>query len=969
MLRPNWFVGQRRKSVVYSPLLALLSMGASHQALADCMASAAAGIILDCAGDSEINAPVSNTAGSVNPSVAIRLTDVADLTNNSAISSSIAGGVLTITNNNFSVYGIWGQVAGSPPVSPTNVTEFSVDNFGTISVSHAGRGLVAGIYAQGDVEEFTVNNYGAISVTRGPQTVVSVSAAGAVTVKPNNDSTLQGTLGIAAGIYNNEEEVETEIVNNYGTIKATGQLTAGIYSRANSLLIENYGTIEAVPGVGIVNAAIATYDGRIQADGPEGVTPATTRVVTYGKTFLDNYGTINGDIQVIEQANLSFMGALLGGIDLSLAAQTNRRDSEILNANIINGNVYLGAGNHVLTNTQDGEITGNIVVDQRRAITPPTPTALPFAISVASRPEGEGGDDDDDDDPLADTYSSYVEFVAAIPDHHFEFDNAGVVDGNVTVFTNLAGTASTIELRPHITGDGAGSSADAPSTESGYITGTLAIGEGTWAGGVTTSKIDATTMTPVIDSVVRSGEWFLVAQTLYGSELPTIVEDSFLVDWTAAKNSSNSLVIGSTVADASIVEGLSNPGIAALNSLLQGGDDEVNALGGAVESLTDEDDVRKVGEQLAPETNFATQQAALTLNFITGSYIDNRLVGVGATSGGSGAQFAAASGLGMTQTARTAQTAEGRMSLGLGTNDGRMDIGANDGRMDAGIYDEQPDPRRGYTSALWGQAFGAGLEQDERSNVDGYDAHIYGGIAGVDNWIDQRTRLGFAAGYGNTSIDGTGDTAQNETDIDSYLGILYGAYKGNGWYASTRLGYAWHDYETTRVLNAGGLSDTATGSHSGNQYTAAAEIGAPLHHMGGTFTPVASLTWSRLDQDGYSEASSGGMGLTIASQENDSLASGLGAKALIPIAAATLLEGRAIWYHEFEDTNQQVTAAFAGGPDFTAAGPSVGRDTAAVGVGLFAYASPGVSFQLNYDALLREDFIGHTGSGRVKMEF
>ena len=76
------------------------------------------------------------------------------------------------------------------------------------------------------------------------------------------------------------------------------------------------------------------------------------------------------------------------------------------------------------------------------------------------------------------------------------------------------------------------------------------------------------------------------------------------------------------------------------------------------------------------------------------------------------------------------------------------------------------------------------------------------------------------------------------------------------------------------------------------------------------------------------------MGLTIASQENTSLSSGLGAKALIPIAIGTLLEGRAIWYHEFEDTNQQVTAAFGGGPNFNAAGPGVGRDTAAVGAGL-----------------------------------
>jgi outer membrane autotransporter protein len=410
---------------------------------------------------------------------------------------------------------------------------------------------------------------------------------------------------------------------------------------------------------------------------------------------------------------------------------------------------------------------------------------------------------------------------------------------------------------------------------------------------------------------------------------------------------------------------LSNSGIAALNGLMQGGNDTVNALGGAVQNLN-AGDARKAGEQLAPETNFATQQAAWTLNFLTGSYIDNRLAGVGATGGGA-AGFGAPSGLGMQQSASASQAPEGRMSLGLGSNDGRMNIGANDGRLDAGPYDDQPALRT-YSSAMWGQVFGAGLTQNERANVDGYDSHIYGAMAGVDNWINPNTRLGFAGGYGNTSIDGSGDTEKNKTDIDSYLGILYGAHKGSGWYFSGRLGYAWNDYSTSRYLTVP-VTGSATGSHSGNQYMAAGEIGAPFHFMGGALTPVASLTWSQLDQDGYTEASNGGMGLTVASQENTSLSSGLGAKALIPIAAGTLLEGRALWYHEFEDTNQQVTAAFGGGPNFNAAGPGVGRDTAAVGMGLFAFAESGVSFQLNYDALLRQDFIGHTGSGRVKVEF
>lgn len=47
----------------------------------------------------------------------------------------------------------------------------------------------------------------------------------------------------------------------------------------------------------------------------------------------------------------------------------------------------------------------------------------------------------------------------------------------------------------------------------------------------------------------------------------------------------------------------------------------------------------------------------------------------------------------------------------------------------------------------------------------------------------------------------------------------------------------------------------------------------------------------------------------------------------------------------------------------------MGRDTANLGVGLLAFTGTGTTFQINYDALLREDFIGHTGSAKLKFDF
>lgn len=139
---------------------------------------------------------------------------------------------------------------------------------------------------------------------------------------------------------------------------------------------------------------------------------------------------------------------------------------------------------------------------------------------------------------------------------------------------------------------------------------------------------------------------------------------------------------------------------------------------------------------------------------------------------------------------------------------------------------------------------------------------------------------------------------------------------------------------------------------------------------GSVLTPVASLTYSYLDQDGYTEASGSGMALAIDSQSNDSLVSGLGVKALMPIAHDTVLEARAVWLHEFSDTAQVVTASFAaGGGTFTAAGPGVGRDSAALGVGLLATIGAESTFQLNYDANVREDFVAHIGSAQLTVRY
>ena len=112
------------------------------------------------------------------------------------------------------------------------------------------------------------------------------------------------------------------------------------------------------------------------------------------------------------------------------------------------------------------------------------------------------------------------------------------------------------------------------------------------------------------------------------------------------------------------------------------------------------------------------------------------------------------------------------------------------------------------------------------------------------------------------------------------------------------------------------------------------------------------------------------MALAVGSQNNDSVVSGLGLKGLVPIANDTVIEGRALWLHEFADNAQIVTASFAaGGGSFTAAGPAVGRDSADLGIGMLAQIGFNSTFEINYDANVREDYLAHVGSARIDVHF
>jgi len=355
-----------------------------------------------------------------------------------------------------------------------------------------------------------------------------------------------------------------------------------------------------------------------------------------------------------------------------------------------------------------------------------------------------------------------------------------------------------------------------------------------------------------------------------------------------------------------------------------GNNSGLQALSQAVNDLTSDADIRKAGAQLRPESTTTTTQAAMgavgqALNTIAARTDSVR---VAASEAGSG-------------------LATGETPLGLG---------------------------------VWGQAFGATASQSRRADIDGYDADTVGLAFGADFRVLDPLRVGLSFAYARTNVDSTGDRSGSGQEIDSYITSLYGSYSGRGWYLDGTLTYGLHQYESSRAVTfASTSSQTLTADYSGQQLGARAEAGLPLPIGRAVLTPLVSLAYNHLSQDGYSERG-GAAALTVGSSETDSLRSGLGAKASATVATVGNWEirpnARLVWLHEFNQSAPEQTASYvAGGSSFTTPGSDIATEHVDLGIGVDLASVRDVTLSAKYDADLADRYVGHAGSLQLRAEF
>jgi outer membrane autotransporter protein len=257
-------------------------------------------------------------------------------------------------------------------------------------------------------------------------------------------------------------------------------------------------------------------------------------------------------------------------------------------------------------------------------------------------------------------------------------------------------------------------------------------------------------------------------------------------------------------------------------------------------------------------------------------------------------------------------------------------------------------------SSVWLAAFGALGEQDNNDGFEGYDTRMSGAMLGYDIPVSVDTRAGLGIRFSRTELDG--NTFDTDADVDSYQATAYLGYTPGPWFANAALAYGLDDYSESRHVVFTGVDETVNASYRGHQYTAYGVTGYHLYvdNFRTVITPNASLQYTRLHTNDYTETGDDAITLHVDDQNYNFLQSSLGVKIAHDVALSVTKivrpELHANWLHSFNNERMKNDASFtSGGSAFRVDGMKNSREVGNVGAGLLFAGDRAWSVEGVYD--------------------
>jgi outer membrane autotransporter protein len=280
------------------------------------------------------------------------------------------------------------------------------------------------------------------------------------------------------------------------------------------------------------------------------------------------------------------------------------------------------------------------------------------------------------------------------------------------------------------------------------------------------------------------------------------------------------------------------------------------------------------------------------------------------------------------------------------------------------ILQHAPENRWG----VWMTGFGDFVDVNGDGNAPGYNFTTGGVSLGLDYRITDQLAIGVMGEYSHTW---TSLNPGGHIDVDSGRGGVYATWFSHGFYLNGAIYGGHNTYDSGRA----GLEGLANGSTEGAEWSTFVGGGYDFHFGPLTVGPVASLQYTDVGIDSFSENGSLAP-LAIHSGSAESLRSDAGFRLFYQWQVGKILIEpslkAAAWEHEYKYSALPITAGFAGvpGPSATFFGPAEGHDSAVISAGLSAQVTSTITVYVNYDGQLgRDNYDSNAVTGGVRISF
>lgn len=267
---------------------------------------------------------------------------------------------------------------------------------------------------------------------------------------------------------------------------------------------------------------------------------------------------------------------------------------------------------------------------------------------------------------------------------------------------------------------------------------------------------------------------------------------------------------------------------------------------------------------------------------------------------------------------------------------------------------------------IWADGFGYFGHQDTKAGFNGYNVNTWGTVVAVEMPLFCGLRVGLGAGYAYTDLDERefGD----DTDIHNYQGTLYLSYDTNPWYIDGGFSFGWNRYDGARHVSFTGIDRTASAEYNGQEYSGFVTTGYQYFCNCFEITPYASLLYSHLHLDDYTETGADSLNLHVEKQNYNFWESSLGIKVAYLFkteCGAYIPELHTAWLYDFNGEGLNVDASFTGigaaAGSFNNRGPGFDRNIWNIGGSITCFANDDFSIQAVYDYEKSSTYYDHQG--------